>query len=117
MILKKNFRQVSFLHVYHHSSIFAVWWLVVYMAPNGDAYFSATLNSFVHVIMYGYYYLSAMGFKEVSFVKYYITKTQMTQFVLNMLQSTWNVYVLYRYPNKEQYPASLNILLWVTFSL
>jgi len=36
MILKKNFRQVSFLHVYHHSTIFAIWWLVTLMAPSGD---------------------------------------------------------------------------------
>ena len=36
MILKRNYRQVSFLHVYHHSTIFTIWWLVTYTAPGGE---------------------------------------------------------------------------------
>jgi len=36
MVLKKNNRQISFLHVYHHSSIFTIWWLVTFIAPNGE---------------------------------------------------------------------------------
>jgi len=31
-----NFRQISFLHVYHHASIFFVWWIIVYYAPGGE---------------------------------------------------------------------------------
>ena len=45
MVLKKNNRQITFLHVYHHCSIFVIWWAVVYIAPNGETYFSAALNS------------------------------------------------------------------------
>ncbi|KAG0195576.1 hypothetical protein BGX28_001063, partial [Mortierella sp. GBA30] len=36
MVLKKNNRQISFLHVYHHCSIFTIWWLVTFVAPNGE---------------------------------------------------------------------------------
>jgi len=36
MMLKKNFRQVTFLHVYHHVSVFSIWWLVIFSAPGGD---------------------------------------------------------------------------------
>ena len=36
MVLKKNDRQISFLHIYHHTTIFAIWWLVTYMAPGGE---------------------------------------------------------------------------------
>jgi elongation of very long chain fatty acids protein 4 len=36
MVFKKNNRQISFLHVYHHSSIFTIWWLVTLVAPNGE---------------------------------------------------------------------------------
>ncbi|KXS11281.1 hypothetical protein M427DRAFT_138369 [Gonapodya prolifera JEL478] len=91
MIAKKNFRQVSFLHVYHHGSIFAVWWLVTFTAPTGEAYFSAALNSFIHVVMYGYYFCSAIGIKQVSFIKKYITMMQMTQFCLMMCQATYDI--------------------------
>ena len=45
MVLKKNDRQITFLHVYHHFSIFMIWWLVTFVAPNGESYFSAALNS------------------------------------------------------------------------
>eukprot|EP00873_Tetraselmis_striata_P045264 jgi/Tetstr1/465528/TSEL_010197.t1 len=63
MILKKNNRQVSFLHVYHHATtFFPVWFLVVKYGPGGEAYFCCALNSFIHVFMYGYYFflLSAL---------------------------------------------------------
>eukprot|EP01027_Heterolobosea_sp_BB2_P005587 GEZU01008523.1.p2 GENE.GEZU01008523.1~~GEZU01008523.1.p2 ORF type:complete len:168 (+),score=73.46 GEZU01008523.1:512-1015(+) len=56
MILKKNFRQVTFLHVYHHGSIFFISWLGMRHAPGGDAYLAAIINSGVHVVMYTYYF-------------------------------------------------------------
>lgn len=86
MLLKRNYHQVSFLHVYHHSSIFLIWWLVTFLAPTGEAWYSAMLNSFIHVIMYGYYFAAAIGFRGVDFVKRYITMMQMTQFVTMMIQ-------------------------------
>lgn len=86
MLLKRNYRQVSFLHVYHHSSIFLIWWLVTFLAPTGEAWYSAMLNSFIHVIMYGYYFTAAIGWRGVEFVKRYITMMQMTQFVTMMIQ-------------------------------
>lgn len=85
MALKGNFHQITFLHVYHHSSIFFVWWIIVRFAPGGDgvlllllvavrpslnvvvgcicfsAYFSAQLNSFIHVVMYSYYMWSTFA--------------------------------------------------------
>ncbi|KAJ3396528.1 hypothetical protein HDU92_002708 [Lobulomyces angularis] len=92
MFLKKNNRQISFLHLYHHSSIFAVWWLVIFWAPGGEAYFSAAFNSFIHVVMYGYYLFHSFGITQVSFIKKYITMMQMTQFVCMMIQSMVNMY-------------------------
>ncbi|ORY50852.1 hypothetical protein BCR33DRAFT_676347 [Rhizoclosmatium globosum] len=87
MVLKKNNHQISFLHVYHHSSVLLVWWFVIFVGPGGEAWFSAALNSFIHVVMYGYYLLSSLGFKQVSFIKKYITMMQMTQFCLMMVQA------------------------------
>ncbi|GJJ76580.1 hypothetical protein EMPS_08939 [Entomortierella parvispora] len=111
MVVKKNNRQISFLHVYHHSSIFAIWWLVTFIAPNGEAYFSAALNSFIHVIMYGYYFLSALGFKQVSFVKFYITRSQMTQFCMMSIQSSWDMYAM-KVLGRPGYPFFITALLW-----
>ncbi|GBG67800.1 hypothetical protein CBR_g924 [Chara braunii] len=93
MLLKKNLRQVSVLHVYHHSSIALIWWVVSYHAPGGEAYFSAALNSGVHVAMYLYYLLAALiGKDEKIRKKYlfwgqYLTITQMVQFAMNLIQA------------------------------
>jgi len=89
MVLKKNNRQVSFLHVYHHVATFLIWWGVVYYAPGGDSYFSSGQNGIVHVLMYGYYFLATL--KVPCPWKFYITQLQMIQFALNAIQA---IYVL-----------------------
>ncbi|KAG0098066.1 hypothetical protein BGZ93_001214 [Podila epicladia] len=111
MVVKKNNRQISFLHVYHHCSIFTIWWLVTFVAPNGEAYFSAALNSFIHVVMYGYYFLSALGVKQVSFVKFFITRAQMTQFCMMSIQSSWDMYAM-KVQGRPGYPFFITALLW-----
>ncbi|KAJ3020207.1 hypothetical protein HKX48_001152 [Thoreauomyces humboldtii] len=121
MVLKKNDRQISFLHMYHHCSIFAVWWFVTFKAPTGESYFSAALNSFIHVVMYGYYFCMAVGIRQVSFVKLYITRLQLTQFCCMMGQS---IYLLWNhrygtskpedtYPaGRSPYPVDIAVLLF-----
>jgi elongation of very long chain fatty acids protein 4 len=106
MIMRRNFHQVSFLHVYHHFTIFAIWWAVIYYGPGGDAVFSVILNSFVHVVMYSYYLSTTIGY-PLSFIKPYITIIQMTQFMLMILQSTCDVIIDYR-----GYPR---FLVWTLF--
>jgi elongation of very long chain fatty acids protein 4 len=90
MLLGHNFRQVSFLHVYHHLTIFPIWWLVTFMAPGGDSYWSAALNSYVHVIMYGYYLCTTLSLPFP--FKYLITKFQMLQFFSNFWQAVVDLY-------------------------
>jgi hypothetical protein len=65
MIFKHKFAQVSFLHVYHHSTILPYWWLIVRTTPGGDAWLTAFLNSGVHVVMYSYYLLAALRVTSV----------------------------------------------------
>lgn len=95
MIIKKNFKQVSFLHVYHHVTISFIWWMITRRAPGGDAYFSAALNSWVHVCMYSYYLLAVMvGKSEKARKKYlwwgrYLTQMQMFQFLCNLFQAIY----------------------------
>ncbi|KAI9230502.1 MAG: polyunsaturated fatty acid elongation enzyme [Piptocephalis tieghemiana] len=116
MILKKNNRQVSFLHVYHHCTIFNIWWLVMLLAPNGETYFSAMLNSFIHVIMYGYYLGSALGYgRHLTIIKPFITIGQMTQFCLNFIQATFGLYYGYYWstPRFSIYPWPIAVLLIV----
>lgn len=147
MALKQNFRQITFLHVYHHSSIFVIWWFIISYVPSvesrkqkerkngekvrggrnsakdcgsrlchffsflflfslfsgGSSYFSAALNSFVHVIMYGYYLWASLARKlpegvrptwtHPGFYRKYITKFQLFQFCCNFVQASYMLFV------------------------
>jgi len=84
MIFRKSFDQVSFLHVYHHCSVVLMWWFNVAYYPGGEAWPSAWLNSFVHVWMYGYYFLATLGYQP--WWKRYLTQLQITQLFLFVVQ-------------------------------
>jgi elongation of very long chain fatty acids protein 4 len=110
MMLKQNYRQVSFLHLYHHGSVFLMWFYVVTKGPGGEAYWSATLNSAVHVVMYGYYFGTMLFVTGpvrnfLNTFKFFITKGQMTQFVLNCVQSIYDLHIIDR--SELLYPADL----------
>nr|XP_033792585.1 elongation of very long chain fatty acids protein 5 isoform X2 [Geotrypetes seraphini] len=77
-ILRKNNHQISVLHVYHHASMLNIWWFVMNWVPCGHSYFGATLNSFIHVLMYSYYGLSAIpAVRPYLWWKKYITQCQL----------------------------------------
>jgi len=82
MIIKGNWRQVSFLHVYHHFSIFLFYWLNSQCNYDGDAYYSIVLNGSIHFVMYGYYLVTAFNVTVPMFIKKCITNAQLTQFCL-----------------------------------
>jgi len=84
MLFRHSYPQISFLHVYHHVTVLVMWWFNVKYYPGGEAYPSAWLNSFVHFWMYGYYFLSTLGFSV--WWKKYITQLQISQLGLFVLQ-------------------------------
>jgi elongation of very long chain fatty acids protein 4 len=55
-----KWRQLSVLHIYHHCSIYAFYWLLTNVAYDGDIYLTITLNGLIHAIMYGYYWLMSL---------------------------------------------------------
>ncbi len=61
--------------------MFPFWWIGIRWVPGGAAYFGAMLNSLVHVFMYSYYLLAAMGpaYKKYLWWKPYITKMQLVR--------------------------------------
>ncbi|XP_037949099.1 elongation of very long chain fatty acids protein-like [Teleopsis dalmanni] len=87
--MRKRYDQVSTLHVIHHGIMpVSVWWGVKF-TPGGHSTFFGFLNTFVHIIMYTYYMLAAMGPKVQKYLwwKKYLTVLQMIQFVLVMVHS------------------------------
>ena len=85
--VRKKSDQLSFLHLWHHATIVVVWGWVVNTWPTGaeggtGVYaYGAWINSCVHVIMYGYYGITAIGVRLPRSVKRSVTTCQLTQFV------------------------------------
>ncbi|XP_013134328.1 PREDICTED: elongation of very long chain fatty acids protein 7-like [Papilio polytes] len=85
-VLRKRDRQVSFLHVYHHTFAVFFGWCSARFEPAYIFIFIGVLNSFVHIIMYAYYGLSAFpNLTKYLWWKKYITKMQLVQFFLMIL--------------------------------
>uniref|UniRef100_A0A6I8SJT3 Elongation of very long chain fatty acids protein n=1 Tax=Xenopus tropicalis TaxID=8364 RepID=A0A6I8SJT3_XENTR len=83
-VLRKKNSQITFLHVYHHSIMPWTWWFGVKFAAGGLGTFHALVNCVVHVIMYSYYGLSALGpaYQKYLWWKKYMTSIQLTQFLM-----------------------------------
>ncbi|XP_032260265.1 very long chain fatty acid elongase 7 isoform X1 [Halichoerus grypus] len=83
-VLRKKSSQVTFLHVFHHTIMPWTWWFGVKFAAGGLGTFHAFLNTAVHVVMYSYYGLSAMGpaFQKYLWWKKYLTLLQLAQFTI-----------------------------------
>ncbi|XP_065923120.1 very long chain fatty acid elongase 7-like isoform X2 [Magallana gigas] len=92
-IVRKKERQITFLHVYHHAiMLLHTWWFVKFV-PGGQTFVLGFLNSFVHIWMYAYYGLAAMGphMQKYLWWKKYLTKLQLVQFVLICSHALYNV--------------------------
>ena len=92
IIAEKRWKQLSFLHVYHHFSIFLFYWLNLNVGYDGDVYLTIVLNGLIHTVMYTYYFVS-LHMKDKIWWKSALTMSQMTQFVVMNAQAgylLWN---------------------------
>jgi len=99
MVLRGKNEQVSFLHVYHHTTIAWAWWIALSLFPGGDVYFGALLNSWIHVMMYSYYALSLL--KVPCPWKRYLTMAQLVQFLSVVL---YTCICTYLWPVQDRQP-------------
>lgn len=82
-VLRKKGNQITFLHVLHHSLIPIFGWVVFRTEKSALQSVPMFVNSFVHVIMYTYYGLAAMGphVRKYLWWKKYLTQLQIVQFI------------------------------------
>lgn len=99
-VLRKKDRQISFLHLYHHTVMPMISWGATKYYPGGHGTFIGTINSFVHIVMYSYYLLSAFGPKVQKYLwwKKHITNMQMIQFCMAFIHSAQLLYTDCGYP-------------------
>ncbi|XP_064482454.1 very long chain fatty acid elongase 4-like [Ornithodoros turicata] len=81
-VLRKKDNQLTYLHIYHHSTMFFFWWIGVKWVAGGSAAPGPSINCLVHVLMYSYYGLTALGPKIQRYLwwKKYLTLIQLVQF-------------------------------------
>eukprot|EP00300_Choanocystis_sp_HF-7_P000123 c10103_g1_i1.p1 GENE.c10103_g1_i1~~c10103_g1_i1.p1 ORF type:complete len:281 (-),score=54.50 c10103_g1_i1:25-867(-) len=84
IILGRKWDQLSALHIYHHSSMFAWCWVVNRFWVSGGVFNVIVANGFVHVVMYLYYFLS-LHTKDIWW-KRFLTQFQIVQFLFLMTQ-------------------------------
>ncbi|KAK9504247.1 hypothetical protein O3M35_010622 [Rhynocoris fuscipes] len=85
--LRKKYSQVSFLHVYHHVIVILSTWPTVFIFKVEGTAFLVTLNMFIHVVMYSYYFLSSFGpaVQKYLWWKRYLTFLQIIQFLIALI--------------------------------
>lgn len=88
-LARKKFAHVSVLQVVHHGVMPIFGWALTRWLPGGQESFGGTLNSLVHVIMYSYYFLAALGphMQKYLWWKKYLTTFQMLQFTVVFIKS------------------------------
>ncbi|KAJ8040927.1 Elongation of very long chain fatty acids protein 4 [Holothuria leucospilota] len=118
-VLRKKNNQISFLHVFHHSTMIINWWLGVKYIAGGQSWFLAMCNSFIHILMYSYYALAAIGPQMQKFLwwKRYMTQMQLIQFVLVVCHTGYNIYIDCNFPQGFNYAVfAYGIFLIILFS-
>ncbi|KAM8714166.1 hypothetical protein ACLKA7_014328 [Drosophila subpalustris] len=66
-VLRKSYKQITFLHVYHHAlMIYCTYWVFRFYGFGGQFFSMALANTFVHSVMYFYYMISVVftGLKQ-----------------------------------------------------
>ncbi|KAK1129252.1 hypothetical protein K0M31_020381 [Melipona bicolor] len=83
-VLRKKQNQVTFLHVYHHTITSMFSWGYLKFLPGEQGALIGFLNTFVHIIMYSYYLIAALGpeYKKYLWWKKYMTWIQLVQFFM-----------------------------------
>lgn len=85
-VLRKKQSQITGLHVFHHSLVPLVIYLVASFSMTPFSGFLIVLNAIVHIIMYSYYYLATFPtIAPYLWWKRYITKIQIGQFCLALV--------------------------------
>lgn len=105
-LARKKFSHITALHVTHHFLVVFSAWLWITFGSDGQVLLGICVNSFIHIIMYSYYFLAALGpsVRKYLWWKKYLTRIQIVQFACLTLHMTVPLFY------DCGYPMVLNVL-------
>jgi elongation of very long chain fatty acids protein 4 len=113
IVVRRKWKQLSFLHVYHHVSILLVYWMLVHVGHYGEIYLTIVLNGTIHFFMYFYYANTLVGIRP--WWKKYLTMGQMVQFMMMNAQAAYLLWFGCPYPPRVVafYLIYIQSLFWL----
>ena len=89
LLLLIHGKELSFLHVFHHSTVL-IWSWQQYVEASAPNFIYCALNLFVHTLMYTYFAIAQWkGAANLRTTAVIITATQCSQFVIGLVVSIW----------------------------
>ncbi|KAG8195040.1 hypothetical protein JTE90_029620 [Oedothorax gibbosus] len=91
-VLRKKNRQITILHVFHHAGMVLLFHTGISTINIGYYILVCIcINTFIHSIMYFYYFLAAFGPEMQKYLwwKRYLTQMQIFQFIVVLVYMTW----------------------------
>jgi hypothetical protein len=92
VLLRKSTVPHFGMQVFHHAGVIPMCWL--WLETRQSLQFGGLLfNTLVHIVMYWYYALQALGYKQIWW-KRYITHLQIVQFLTSLVLFAWSLYLV-----------------------
>ncbi|KAL0109559.1 hypothetical protein PUN28_014549 [Cardiocondyla obscurior] len=114
-VLRKKQNQITFLHVYHHTITAIFSWCYLKFLPGEQGVIIGFLNSTVHVIMYSYYLIAALGpkYRKYLWWKKYMTSIQLVQFGLMLIYLVLTLIIDCRTPKALTYFFTIVVIIFM----
>lgn len=87
------------LHAYHHLIMLPTMWLCFNGNLIASLFGLSILNSFVHIVMYTFYFCSVLNIPWSTYWKRWITKIQIMQFVIGAVGGSFFLFVYIQHPS------------------
>lgn len=120
-VLRKKQSHITFLHVHHHVAMVAITWTFAKYYPGQEPTIVGFCNISVHMVMYTYYLLAALGpqYRKYLWWKKHLTSVQIVQFIVIIGYMSASLWVSCGF-NKNVvkliiFEASVNLLLFLNF--
>lgn len=116
IVLRKS--KISFLHCYHHISVFIYCWFS-YAYPISTGIWFGAVNYFVHAVMYSYYAVKASGRNPPRWVARCITLIQLSQMFFGMFlnYTAIRAFLLGKTCGMDSFTVAISLFFYISYAI